>query len=411
MAPALSDEGAPPPRQAVAQGSGTRSRREGIGPRHDAKAPARGATRGQQPETRSRGAGSPEGAVVLRGAGTQRRRRTPAAAAGGTRATAGGRDAKASARGTTRRHRREARREGNSRETRSRGAGSPEGAVVLRGAGTQRRGRTPAAAGGGPGQRHAIATRRHRPAVATRRHRPAARREGIGTRHDAKASARGTTRGQQPKMRRRGAGSPEGAVVLRGAGTQRRGRTPAAAGGGTRATTGGRDAKASARGTTRRHRREARREGNSQRRGAAARGRPKERLCSVAPALSDEGAPPPRQPVAPGQRQAARRWVAYRTRPRAATWRMASTRPPLIPSRRSCRFATTQAWFGSTRTRSPTRKLSPRPPRSRRAPRTAGRSGCAGRGSSRSRQAAGAARRTTASCCPRRAPPVRAPAR
>jgi hypothetical protein len=52
--------------------------------------------------------------------------------------------------------------------------------------------------------------------------------------------------------------------------------------------------------------------------------------------------------------------AGYLTRPRAATGRTASTRSPLTPTSRSCRFTTTQAWLGRMRTRSPTRKLSPR---------------------------------------------------
>src|SRR5262249_30032958 len=49
----------------------------------------------------------------------------------------------------------------------------------------------------------------------------------------------------------------------------------------------------------------------------------------------------------------------HSTRPRAATLHPPPTRSPRTASTRSCRFETTQAWLGSTRTRSPTRKRSP----------------------------------------------------
>ena len=49
----------------------------------------------------------------------------------------------------------------------------------------------------------------------------------------------------------------------------------------------------------------------------------------------------------------------HSTRPRAATRHSASTVSPRTASTRSCRFDTTQAWLGRTRTRSPTRNRSP----------------------------------------------------
>ena len=86
-------------------------------------------------------------------------------------------------------------------------------------------------------------------------------------------------------------------------------------------------------------------------------GRPRGAQRRPRPAAARAGPGLRRRDALPAQR--GERPSVYLTRPRAATGRTASTRSPLTPTSRSCRFATTQAWFGRMRTRSPTRKLSP----------------------------------------------------